>query len=177
MKSITWLYLSLILTGTIYHDILWASRGHHHVGGHRTHSGGGYGIGSHYSGGRHAHSGRRTSFYGGISFGSGYAGFGRGYPAYGSYYHRPYYRGSYFNSGFYGPAWPAPFYPYAYPQVITVPATPPVYIQQPPVILPSPPAVVTRSNYWHYCEQPAGYYPQVKNCPGGWILVPPRHDE
>ncbi len=176
MKSVTWFYLSLILAGSACYDVLWASRGHH-----QSHFGAGYGVGGYSLGGRHSshsHSGRRTSFYGGLSFGSGFASFGRGYPTYGPYYRRPYYSGgNYFNSGFWGPTWPAAVYPYAYPPVITVPATPPVYIQQPAIIQPSPPAVTTRSNYWHYCEQPAGYYPKIKSCPGGWIQVPPRYDD
>ncbi|MDT8364669.1 MAG: hypothetical protein RQ714_08525 [Nitrosomonas sp.] len=191
MRSITWFYLSLVLAGSVYCDVSWASLGQQHYargygnhashrhfsGNHRAGFGTGYRGGGHNSGRRHASSRHRTSFYGGISFGGGYASFGRGYPAYGSYYRRPYYRGGYFSSGFYQPAWPVPVYPYPYPPVIIVPATPPVYIQQPVIIQPSPPAVVTRSNYWHYCEQPAGYYPQVESCPGGWIQVPPRDSE
>ena len=45
-----------------------------------------------------------------------------------------------------------------------LPAEPIVYIEQPK----APPAV------WYYCEQPAGYYPDVKACPGGWLLVMPE---
>ncbi|MDV6345669.1 hypothetical protein [Nitrosomonas sp. Is37] len=84
-----------------------------------------------------------------------YGGYGFGYP----YYYRPYYGG-------YGP--------YYYPPIYVVPPTPPVYIQQPSTVQPpSPP----ETNYWHYCENPAGYYPYVKKCLGGWLKVPPQPKE
>ncbi len=78
------------------------------------------------------------------------------------------------------PYYPYPYYdfPYRYPYypptVITVPATPPVYIQQ------SPPADEQQddaSGYWHYCTNPEGYYPYIKECPGGWQLVEPTPPE
>ncbi|WP_322629104.1 hypothetical protein [Halothiobacillus sp.] len=64
--------------------------------------------------------------------------------------------------------------PYYYPpQVITVPSSPPVYIQQdePPV------ASAPQNNYWYYCRNPQGYYPYVKQCPGGWQAVAPQPPE
>jgi hypothetical protein len=89
-------------------------------------------------------------YYGGIGLGLGY---GLGYYGY------PYYN---YNYPYYG-----------YPPVInTAPAVPPVYIQQ----QPAPQAQA--QNYWHYCRNPAGYYPYVKACPGGWQQVspvPPDH--
>jgi hypothetical protein len=30
------------------------------------------------------------------------------------------------------------------------------------------------SGYWHYCQDPAGYYPTVAACPSGWIQIAPR---
>jgi len=55
--------------------------------------------------------------------------------------------------------------------------TPPpqtIIIQQPPAVVytqPPPP----QNNYWFYCQNPAGYYPHVPACPGGWMqVVPPR---
>jgi hypothetical protein len=65
---------------------------------------------------------------------------------------------------FYGP------YPYAYPPVVVAPAEPPVYIQQAPAqdMQPQP------SNDWFYCRKPEGYYPYVKQCPGGWQRVAPQ---
>lgn len=66
-------------------------------------------------------------------------------------------------------------YPYGYggygyspPAVIVAPPpAPTTYIQQAPVVQQA------QTNYWHYCSNPQGYYPYVKQCPGGWQLVPP----
>jgi hypothetical protein len=30
------------------------------------------------------------------------------------------------------------------------------------------------SNYWHYCRNPAGYYPEVQACTSGWLQVVPN---
>ena len=30
------------------------------------------------------------------------------------------------------------------------------------------------SNYWYYCPNPAGYYPDVQTCPDGWLQVVPN---
>ena len=74
----------------------------------------------------------------------------------------PYYYGSYYYGGYY----------YGY--------VPPVVVTPPPVVIaPPPPSYVERapvSQYWHYCQDPAGYYPEVQQCPGGWTQVPPRSD-
>lgn len=67
--------------------------------------------------------------------------------------------------------YPGPYYypPYYYPPpVVTVPATPSVYIER-----DASPALQT-SAYWYYCAQPRGYYPHVKQCPGGWQPVAPQ---
>jgi hypothetical protein len=79
-------------------------------------------------------------------------------------WHRPYGWGL----GFYwggpivvGPPW----YPYGYyaaPPVV-IPQQPQTYIQQQP-----------QENYWYYCQDPQGYYPYVKTCPGGWMKVVPQ---
>lgn len=62
-----------------------------------------------------------------------------------------------------------PPYPYYYPpSVVTVPAAPSTYIER-----DDGPAPQT-SAYWYYCSQPAGYYPYVKQCPGGWQPVTPQ---
>lgn len=82
--------------------------------------------------------------------------------------------------GFYiGPSWPwytspayypPAYYPPAYyPPVVTVPATPPVYVEQGAGTAPSG----SQSTYWYYCREPAGYYPYVKACPSGWMTVVP----
>ncbi len=59
--------------------------------------------------------------------------------------------------------WPPPYY-YPPPVVIRS-APPPVYIERDP----EPPAEA----YWYYCYDPDGYYPYVKECPGGWERVSP----
>lgn len=61
------------------------------------------------------------------------------------------------------PFWWGPGPYYAVPPVI-VPSAPSTYIQQ----APAPPA------YWYYCQNPAGYYPAVQTCPGGWMTVVPQ---
>jgi len=67
---------------------------------------------------------------------------------------------------FYGPA---PYY-YGPPALIYAPpaggyAPPPAY--QPPVTYMSQP-----QQYWYYCDDPRGYYPNVGVCPQGWRAVP-----
>ena len=72
----------------------------------------------------------------------------------------------------YGPAYPA-YYPY--------------YSYRPVIVEPGPVEYVERgqsegsdgansqaSNYWYYCHRPDGYYPYVKECPGGWERVTPQ---
>lgn len=96
----------------------------------------------------------------------------------GRYYSRHY---SHPRFGFYfGTPWyPRNFYPYYYPyytpQVVPVPVPvdPPVYIErgdpQSEQQLPS--------GYWYYCNDPEGYYPYVKECPGGWLQVSPTPEK
>jgi len=112
--------------------------------------GGGYG-GGHYGGGWGGH-------YGGGHYGGGW-GYGHG----GNYGHSSF--GFYFGA----PLYPYYSYPYYYPpSIITVPATPPVYIQQsPPAAQQNPPG------YWYYCTYSEGYYPYIKECPNGWQQVAP----
>ena len=76
-----------------------------------------------------------------------------------------------------GPAWgpwyypPPPYYPPYYPPVVVERAPPPVYIEQQPVVVePAAP----QTNYWYYCGAARGYYPYVKECPGGWQKVLPQ---
>jgi len=99
----------------------------------------------------------------------------------GGYYSNPGFYGSgFYGSGFYGPSfygyrsygYPGPFFNaplYSYPPTVVVPVTPPIYIQQ-----EQPKPVQPQANYWHYCQNPEGYYPYVKTCPGGWLQVAPE---
>jgi len=87
----------------------------------------------------------------------------RAYPYYGHYY------GSYY-------AYPYYYDPYYYGY-----AAPPVVVPPPVVVTPPPTSYVERpqpaTQYWHYCQDPAGYYPDVQQCPGGWIQVAPRPEQ
>jgi hypothetical protein len=140
MKKITVACLVVVLFGSITSHAVWAR--------------GDYG-GGHYGGGRGGHYGR------------GHYGGGWGYGHEGHYGHSSF--GFYFGAPFY----PYLYYPYQYPYyyppaVITIPATPPVYIQR------SPPAIQQYpSGYWYYCNNPGGYYPYIKECPNGWQQVEP----
>ncbi len=104
---------------------------------------GGHHFGGHHFGGHH---------YGGYGFGwelgLGYygLGYGRYWPYYGGY--SPYH-GSY--GGGYGGSYP-----------------PVVYVQQQGGVQA---ATKSQTDYWHYCSNPKGYYPHVKNCPDGWMQV------
>jgi hypothetical protein len=94
----------------------------------------------------------------------GHGGF-HGHPGFGLYFGTPFYSSPFYPYPYYRYPY---YYPYYNPPVVTVPATPPVYIQQ------SPPA--TRdypSGYWYYCSNPEGYYPYIKECPDGWQQVDP----
>lgn len=90
--------------------------------------------------------------------------------------------GLYFGVPFPGYYYPPPYYPYPYPYpyyppvvVETAPAQPPVYVEQgnpqllPPQQAPAPQA----GSYWYHCDNPEGYYPYIKECPGGWQKVVP----
>ncbi len=62
--------------------------------------------------------------------------------------------------------YPPTYYP---PPLVSVPAQPPVYIEQGVSQAGSSPG----SNYWYYCHDPKGYYPYVEQCPAGWQRVSP----
>ena len=82
-----------------------------------------------------------------------------------------YYPSSYSYSPYYYPYYPYSYPPYYYPPaVVTVPATPPVYIEREDDSTAAP----GTSAYWYYCADPQGYYPDVKECPGGWRAVSPQ---
>ncbi|MBF0427134.1 MAG: hypothetical protein HQL66_15080 [Magnetococcales bacterium] len=79
------------------------------------------------------------------------------------------------------PYWgPYPYSYYYYPPPVIV-ERPPVYIQQQPVVITAPPPAPVASapaasegQFWYYCTAAKGYYPYVKECPGGWRKVSPR---
>jgi len=90
----------------------------------------------------------------GINLGPGYYG----YPSY-----------DYYDPFFYPPI-------YSYPPAVVMPTPPIVLPQAPPVYLQqeTTTAIQPQTNYWHYCSNPNGYYPYVKQCPGGWLQVNPQ---
>lgn len=72
----------------------------------------------------------------------------------------------------FGWPWYYPAAPY-YPPVVVAPAAPappPVYIERERQPVSEPPP----QNYWYYCAESRGYYPYVKECPGGWMQVVPQ---
>ncbi|HEX6827505.1 MAG TPA: hypothetical protein VF104_00845 [Burkholderiales bacterium] len=102
-------------------------------------------------------SGHRSSF--GVVVG---VPLGWGWPWYGGYY-PPYY------GGYYGP-YGYPGYGYYPPAAVST--SPPVYVER-----GTPDAGADQyqspSGYWYYCRDANGYYPYVKQCPGGWERVAP----
>jgi hypothetical protein len=85
-------------------------------------------------------------------------GHGGGRVSFGFYLGGPAYWGP---SPFYYPAYPAPYYPA------------PVVIQSPPQVYVEREAVPEAQSYWYYCAATRGYYPYVRECPGGWQKVAP----
>jgi hypothetical protein len=182
MKNLQWIYLIIALLALIANDAAWARGGHgggHSGGGHGGgHSGGGHGGGHSIGGGgghRHAGGGHRR-------FGGGHRHSGHRHSHHrsnfgirlGGYYNPGFYGGGYYrNRGYgYGGFGYRGYGGYGYrgyPSTVIVPSTPPVYIQR-EVVTP----VQQQTNYWHYCREQDGYYPYIKQCPGGWLQVAPQ---
>jgi hypothetical protein len=76
-----------------------------------------------------------------------------------------------FGPPFWGPWHYVPYYPPPPPTIIIERQTPPIYIEQPQV---ERRPQDTYAGYWYYCQSPSGYYPEVRECPAGWVKVPPR---
>jgi hypothetical protein len=84
-----------------------------------------------------------------------------------------------FYPGYWDPL-PAPVV-YAQPPVQVIVQQPPtVYVEQqqaqqpqPQVQQGAPSPAQQNQNFWYYCRNPAGYYPYVKECAGGWQPVTP----
>ena len=69
-----------------------------------------------------------------------------------------------------GPGWWGPYYyPYYYPYY----QASPIVIEQEPETYAQPSQQAEQPTYWYYCKDPQGYYPYVKQCPGGWMKVVP----
>ena len=101
--------------------------------------------------GPHRHGGVRFSVAVGVPFAYGYGYYG--------YYPRPYY---------------APYYSPYYAPVVSVPYTPPTYIEQgAPQAAPAQQAAPASQSYWYYCAESSSYYPYVSQCAGGWQRVSP----
>jgi hypothetical protein len=66
------------------------------------------------------------------------------------------------------PFWTPWYYPAYHPPIIIERQAPPVYIER------LPEERVMQAGYWYYCQSPSGYYPEIRECPGAWIKVPPR---
>lgn len=56
---------------------------------------------------------------------------------------------------------------YYAPPVVHVQPSPPVYVER------HDPPVTDFNGWWYFCDKANGYYPYVKECPGGWRKVPP----
>lgn len=73
---------------------------------------------------------------------------------------------------YWGPPGYSYYYPPAYyPPVAAVPPAPTQYVEKgdAPSAAPS-----LDPGYWYYCRNPAGYYPSVAQCAGGWEKVAPQ---
>lgn len=85
----------------------------------------------------------------------------------------PYWGPGYFGAPYYYP----PYYPAYSPPVVVERADPPVYIEQ--RAAPSDPVPAQTApdamppGYWYFCQAAGGYYPYVRECPGGWRKVAP----
>lgn len=159
MKSFKWPLLTISFLTIALNNFALSEGG---GGDSGADSGGDYDGGDHQDGDGHHHHGDHNNLILGIG--------GYGYSSSGFW-------GNYYGQGFYSPygyraySYADPFYRpyYTYPPAVTAPARPPVYIQQQEPKLARP-----KTNYWYYCQNPQGYYPHIKECPGGWTQVAPQ---
>ena len=134
-----------------------------HYGGGGDHRGGGdwHGGGDHHGGGDWHHGDHGGSnWYGSVWIGPGW-GWGPwwGSPYYSYYPYYPYYPYNPYN----------PYYPYYSPYY----SEPPVTIQKESPTYAQPAPQPEQQYYWYFCQNPEGYYPYIKKCPGGWLKVVP----
>jgi hypothetical protein len=69
--------------------------------------------------------------------------------------------------GWYQPWYYAPPPAYYYPPAVVAPPAPTTYVERSDVV---PEGTAS----WYFCRESNGYYPYVKQCPGGWERVPAR---
>jgi hypothetical protein len=75
-----------------------------------------------------------------------------------------------------------PYYVYAYPPTMTFPAASSPYVEQGSEQGSIDQGSIDQENdqavaqqptaFWYYCNNPQGYYPDVRVCPNGWKTVP-----
>jgi len=84
------------------------------------------------------------------------------------------FRGGVWIGPVWGPGWWGAPYGYGYPGYgYPYYNSPPVVIRQEPVEYVHQPAPQPEQQYWYYCPEPQGYYPNLKKCPSGWMKVLP----
>lgn len=112
-------------------------------------------LAQHWHGGGYYHGG----WHGGYGWRGGYWG-----PGLGVYIGPGFFPGDYWG-GYYP-------YPYAYPYAYNAaPVAPQNYVEQGDAA----PSAAPQAYYWYRCDGPnGGYYPYVKQCPGGWQKETPQ---
>jgi hypothetical protein len=138
-------------------------------GGGGSHGGGG--APGWHGGGGHAPGG---GWHGG---GGGWRGGGGGWRGGGGGWRGGWWGpGVFIGAGLAAPFWWYPYYGYPYPYAYPYPYGYPAY--SPPVVEGSPQTYIEQEapaqQYWYYCQNPQGYYPYVRECPGGWQQVAPQ---
>lgn len=111
---------------------------------------------------------RGSDYYGGGNYGDGQYGggyYGGGSGGNGFGYYGPSYG---YGQGYYGGYYP-PYYGGGYPSTVPMPSTPPLYIQE----NQQPSAQNFQAGYWYYCDNPAGYYPKIRQCNNDWQQIAP----
>jgi hypothetical protein len=103
--------------------------------------------------------------------GGNHGGPGRHYGHYDHGWHgRPFIGGVFFGTPLFARPW------YAAPPIVVGPpvvyAPPAVVVTPPPPVYAQPPAPAEA--YWFYCREARAYYPQVQQCPSGWVQVAPQ---
>ena len=64
---------------------------------------------------------------------------------------------------------PYPYYPYYPSAPVMIQPQQEIYVQP----APAPQQQTMEPNYWYFCADANGYYPYVRQCPGGWMKVVP----